>query len=527
MEIHLAQDPDALPGGSSISADVPYKEGQDGTRTVTLSGLDPDTQYHYALLIDKKLVLPNKEFPQLSFRTFPDPDSKGEDFCFAFGSCLNPYDRTDPDKVFANLLTAEGKPDPRFFLMIGDNIYVDEYYKKHYLAKGQPDAHQGLQQLYRGAYKEAWKHPTFRRALMNTPTFMIFDDHEFWNNWGNDPAHQSDRDGFPAALRAYREYQDSHNPGAGERHGDQSGSYYYTFSYGDVGFFVLDCRTRRNPTATPFRTMLGSEQREALTSWLIDNNEHFRLKFIVSSVPITFITFPPWFVNLLHVDLGDQWLGYPAERRTLFQIIKQRNITGVHFLSGDIHLGQGVVIKPKDGAGPTVYSYTASPLANTFELLPSDKAPAWASALAGGLIGAAIVLILRLLFPQPSIPVGLFGGFFLGAVAGELLRRFLNLIRPPEEHHEAGAIGKFVYGMISKLVQNEYMRSLLNVAGDKISGSKLLYQPENLFEPVFKINMGLVTVTRGDDALRVQFALYNDERRIEKQEQPAHTVPGA
>ncbi len=85
--------------------------------------------------------------------------------------------------------------EPRFFLMIGDNVYVDKHIELRILDETRPPA-ESLLELYREAYRDSLDYRTFRRALMQTPTYMIFDDHEFWDNWNNSAVHQHDREGF-------------------------------------------------------------------------------------------------------------------------------------------------------------------------------------------------------------------------------------------------------------------------------------------------------------------------------------------
>ena len=524
-QVRLAPDRESLRQDPPFCAEVQLDQYLDCTGAVTLGGLDPDTRYYYSVLLGEVQAFPDEgKFSHLSFRTFPEPDTACEDFTFAFGSCFRPHYDNGGDCVFKNLKPELGDAAPRFFLMIGDNVYVDDFYdrclKSPLLAARQP-----LQELYYAAYRDSWdgKFTNFRRALMNTPTFMIFDDHEFWNNWRNEPDHQFDVDGSHAALKAYWAYQDSHNPQAGTRKDCDPQEYHYTFSYGDVGFFVLDCRTRRNPTAVPYRTMLGAKQREALIDWLVKNNDRFRLKFIISSVPVTFMALPHWFVNLVHGGLGDQWLGYPLERRALFSVIHEEKITGVHFLSGDIHLGQGALIRPKDKKASPVYSYTASPLSNTFYLIP-EEAPAGASPLAGAALGSALGLPVAR-FSKLKWWQGIFSGGLIGAAVGELLRRVLNIWRPPDEHKKPGRIGEAFYGTVSQLVQKGYLGRLQDIANDAIAGhDEMLYKPENLFDPVFKRNIGMVNVRREDGEIKVRFSLIGEKGEDIEKESEAHIV---
>ena len=372
VEVRVAAAADLSGANPGTATTVRLEAERDFTAVLFCTGLTPDTAYVYRVLLDGQAALfPNFD-RQASFRTFPAPDEEAPSFSFAFGSCFNA--EYHEDVIFNNLIRQEGAGDPRFFLMIGDNTYVD-YFAESRNERDSPPVG-GLLALYRASYRASWRHPIFRRALMSTPTFMIFDDHEIWNNWNNSLDFQHDREALAAGARAYWEYQDSHNPAAAARHAGAEPTYHYSFSYGkDIGFFVLDCRMRRNPKAVPFPTILGEEQRVALFQWLRDHKSDYRAKFIVSSVPISFVALPHTIIRLLHSELGDQWIGYPEERLELFKFIQQEQIEGVHFLSGDIHLGQGLAIKAAaEQPGPTVYGYTSSPLANAFYLLPGENA---------------------------------------------------------------------------------------------------------------------------------------------------------
>src|SRR5207245_809109 len=153
------------------------------------------------------------------------------------------------DEVFANPGREAQAGSPSFFLMVGDNLYVDEYIQKIRPRRSLPPA-RTLLELYREAYRDTWSAPSrgtpnhFREFLMRTSTFIILDDHEFWDNWGNLTANYHDTEGFIAAQQAYREYQDSHNPGFQQRHPPAARvpgpdpEYYYTFSFADAGFFM-------------------------------------------------------------------------------------------------------------------------------------------------------------------------------------------------------------------------------------------------------------------------------------------------
>ncbi len=520
-EIRLAKNAQDLPDNYLANGLTTLEDAADYTGTVRLDGLQADETYHYTILIDGNPVLPGENFPSLTMRTLPSESNMPETFSFAFGSCFIPQDFGDD--IFADLekkiITQQSDGSGlRLFLMIGDNVYVDHYFNENY-KDADLNANE-LRQLYREAYRDTWKYENFRRALTKIPSYMIFDDHEFWDNWGNvdydkDEEDHYDKEHYKAAVQAYWEYQDRHNPDAETRHQGQSPTYYYSFTVGDIGFFVLDCRTERDIDAKP-RIMLSDTQWQALFAWLSDNNDTCRVKFIVSSIPITFSALPPWLVDSAHEKLGDQWLGYPEERAKLFKYIQDQGIQGVHFLSGDIHLGQGVLMQSKnDPTAPVVYSYTASPLAQTFWLL-GTKAPAVSSALAGGLIGL-------LLGAKARGALGAIVGLVLGAVSGELIRRIWDRLNPKEEN-EAGLLGTLLFRVIRSLVQKLRNKGVKGVASDEIIGEGIHYEGENIFPHVETLNYGVVHVRRTDTAVTVQFELYDEKGKLQACDEP-HEVP--
>ena len=214
VEIRLATAADLLDEPEVKTARAWLNGRQDYTAVLSFSDLEPDTTYTYSVLLDGKPVSDEVFAGHASLRTFPASEEEADSFSFAFGSCFIPEEH--PETIFNNLICKDRDFDPRLFLMIGDNVYVDKYVELRNLDSDVPT--ESLLELYRAAYRKSWGYPLFRQALARTPSFMIFDDHEFWNNWNNEPVHQHDREGSVAAKRAYWEYQDQHNPDAVDRH---------------------------------------------------------------------------------------------------------------------------------------------------------------------------------------------------------------------------------------------------------------------------------------------------------------------
>ena len=167
------------PGDSkAVTAEADLSKEQDYTAVFSFSDLEPDSTYHYSVLLDDEAALERSFVEQATFRTFPASDQEAGSFSFAFGSCFIP--EVHKDEIFNNLIDKHGPLDPRFFLMIGDNVYVDAHFKRRN-EEGRPPVESELV-LYREAYRDSWQHEKFRRALMQTPSYMIFDDHEFRDN---------------------------------------------------------------------------------------------------------------------------------------------------------------------------------------------------------------------------------------------------------------------------------------------------------------------------------------------------------
>ncbi|CAE6441319.1 unnamed protein product [Rhizoctonia solani] len=251
---------------------------------------------------------------------------------------------------------APSRPAPiEFLMMMGDFIYADVPY---YFGD--------TVQAYRRLYRRVYASKSFRRIYERLPTYNIYDDHEFINNFG---ANGNDSNSpYLNASQAYEIYNGQANPDAKEK-----GVYYYDFRHGDTAFFVMDTRRYRSPPPpqkpypfpislftpliqavaegrNPFaayfgepnapsnpiaeavdeasRTMLGEDQLAALHSWIADVNRTATWKFVVSSVPLTAM----WAGYDGHVDL---WAGYMHERDTVLSLLS--SVPNVVVLSGDRH----------------------------------------------------------------------------------------------------------------------------------------------------------------------------------------------
>ena len=153
---------------------------QDGyAGVVPLDGLQANTRYYYALNLksnppaEGEGPLPGGLYPY--FRTFPMP-GESVAFNFAFGSCFRPAE-PNSGKIFRALDARRLADDLRFVLMIGDQIYADDF-EHNALGKVAETLDE-----YRAVYQYVWGWPELRQLLCNLPAFMTLDDHEVDDDW--------------------------------------------------------------------------------------------------------------------------------------------------------------------------------------------------------------------------------------------------------------------------------------------------------------------------------------------------------
>jgi hypothetical protein len=285
---------EAWPGvtTSPLSLDT----GTDLTGTIPIAGLLPDTAYEYRARIDGT-AQPGTEG---SFRTLPAAGGS-RPITFALGADL--HYGNDPYPILDHIIPHA----PDFTLFVGDQIYADEP------ARALPTTWE-----YGRKYRENWAEPFLAGFMRDIPTFMIWDDHEIFDNWD-----QGTSGRYVPGRAAYDNYQGSHNPAP-----RVSGQIYYAFTAGPAGFYVMDTRTYRSEESDPdgpAKTMIGATQKQDLENWLSASTERF--KFLVSSVM--------W--NDHGTTGNDTWGGYPTERQEIFDYITTNHICGVVLLSGDQH----------------------------------------------------------------------------------------------------------------------------------------------------------------------------------------------
>ena len=296
---------------------------------------------------------------------------------FGFGSCNRPFKLEDGDVVYnqaAGIYTALSQDlessDARFMLLAGDQIYSDELDPISVRAADRnqhmlPPPLEELVTAYRHVSRGYLGVPGFMRLRQTTPTYTIWDDHDIFDNWGS-RKDVSDLDArmFEAAARVYADYQHARNPGR------QAGGppFHYEFTYGDIGFLVLDVRSKRDWRSGQ---LLGEEQWQNIVAYLDETMRGpLRTLFVVTTVPVAHVA--RWMTVLFERmpskfgdSVRDRWpaSAFRAQRDALLEkLIEWQRAAPrrqVIVLSGDVHVAGAYTVRPSEGPGK-VEQFTSS-----------------------------------------------------------------------------------------------------------------------------------------------------------------------
>ena len=300
----------------------------DGILNLELTDLEPDTVYRlYAMTPTAP-----RRTEVMAFRTALAAGTR-RTMTVAVTSCLGRSGAPWQSLRFA----AEQAPD--VCLLLGDTVYAD-----------------GSSTLtdYRGFWDEALETVGLEAMSKATSFIATWDDHEVANNWSWD----QHGDLVEPAMAAFRE-------ALPQRPGPDPDRVYRTLRWGDaVEFIALDCRADRGG---------GKYISDAQMGWLQDtlSTSTARFKVILNSVPI--IDFTDWIGG---ISADDRWQGTPDQRSELLTWIENQGLTGVLFVSGDMHFGSVCRVSKDGDPGDDLWEVMAGPggsVINPMALLP----PSW------------------------------------------------------------------------------------------------------------------------------------------------------
>jgi alkaline phosphatase D len=293
---------------SRITSVGPYRVDEDADHTVqiALEELEPATTYYYFAVVTGK-----QPGYVGSFVTAPRPDDATKvSFCFS-GDTRESY---QPFTVMKAVCAQQ----PDFFLHLGDTIYADIGWRARQLTD------------FWAKYRANRNDPATQLCFFETSTYVVWDDHEVVNDYA------ADHPLAPIGQKAFLDYWPI------RRHVAEPQRIYRSARWGKgMELFLLDTRQYRDPQ---HGTMLGRTQKEWLLQGLANSTAIF--KFIATSVPVT-------------GGGRDRWDGYPEERAEILRFIKEQKVSGVIFLSADLHYAAVTRIPNSHG----LKDITAGPLA--------------------------------------------------------------------------------------------------------------------------------------------------------------------
>jgi alkaline phosphatase D len=273
--------------------------------------LKPNTKYRYVVHVGKS--------KQQAVFTTPGPllKKKGVRVVYGYGYQPN-QDKMKPGKsIFMEM--APRKAD--LILFLGDFPYTAR----------------GSRKEIRSGNRNIRDVVGFTQLTSSTPTYGIYDDHDFGPNDCDGTHNNADE-----ALAAFKEYWPNPSYGLPDNKG-----IYCSFVVGNVEFFLLDGRYQARKSQ---KTMLGKVQFDWLCKGL--QKSRSRYKVLVSGTQFGRVK-------------ADGWAGkfYLRERNKLFSFIAENKITGVIGISGDVHRSD--IYKLPIGENRFFYDFTPGALART------------------------------------------------------------------------------------------------------------------------------------------------------------------
>jgi alkaline phosphatase D len=311
------------------SKTINTKTENENTGIIILDGLAPFTIYEYKLIVEGK-----DQEKIFQFQTFPPKGQPAKFFTgFGGGAGYTPKYQYMWDTIHSHNLP--------FFLMLGDNVYID---------------HPERPATQQYCYYRIQSRPEYRRFQSNTAIYAIWDDHDFTFNDGKGSPFRDDPPWKRKVLNLFKNQWNNPYYGGGEKYP----GCWFDFSYGDVDFFMLDCRYyREQPKGNPAASMLGKVQKQ----WLFEKlkNSTATFKVIASSVP--------WAKGTKPGSL-DTWDGHHEEREEIFGFIEKQKIEGIILISADRHRSDAWRIKRPNGYD--FYDLESSKLTNihTHKIMP-------------------------------------------------------------------------------------------------------------------------------------------------------------
>ena len=263
----------------------------EGLVRVDIDGLEPDTDYNYAFVVDGEVDRARVG----RFQTFPDGPAS---FSLVIASCA----RTGSNGVVFDTIRTL---DPTLVIFDGDLHYAD-------ITRND-------QQAFRQILDHTLGQPAQAALFQRCPVAYVWDDHDFGGSDGSS-------DSRPAAMATYRRFV-PHYPLESD-----TSAIHQALTIGRVRILLTDARSHRRPGEDfDAGTMLGSSQKQWLLDELVAARDSHALTIWVNPVP--------WIAPAGEEGDTDTWGGYASERAEIADFISDNGIArSLLMLSGDAHM---------------------------------------------------------------------------------------------------------------------------------------------------------------------------------------------
>jgi len=270
-------------------------------------------------------------------RTFPKQLGDGG-VRIAVATCYSDQFKRDADYLRV-LQGAAGGPPLAAKLLLGDNLYVDVGPPvRHARTPFEETADRYLQYFWRSSYAQ---------VLGYLPSFTLWDDHEFWNNyperqvWLPRSLGAARKDYADAALAGIRAFQAVLNPAPVARRGLS-----YKFEIGGLSCFALDLRTGRTLQAASNPAMCSEAELAAFEAWAAG----------LKGPGALLVGQPLW----QHAGDWQDWNppAFPAQYARIWKALSAAP-WDIVILTGDVHYSR--VIEIDVGPGRRVWEIISSP----------------------------------------------------------------------------------------------------------------------------------------------------------------------
>ncbi len=321
----------AAPTRSYTSASARTNDAIANTVTIKLDSVEPATTYLYDVYVNDvkhALPYPTQFRTQAVWRWRPAGPPTVR---IAMGSCTyvneERFDRPGtPYGSDYGIFTSIAAAKPDVMVWLGDNTYTRE-----------ADWNSRTGFLHR--YTHTRSLPELQPLLARTANYAIWDDHDYGPN-------DSDRGfwGKSMSLEIFKAFWANPSAGVMDKPGITT-----SFEIADAQFFLLDDRYYRAPNdrTDGERTILGEHQ----IQWLIDALSTSTATFKFVCVGSQFLT------DNLRKECFSRM---PEERQRIINEITTNRISGVIFLTGDIHATELSKLD-RPGTYP-LYEFTCSSL---------------------------------------------------------------------------------------------------------------------------------------------------------------------